>query len=209
MFGTRRLFHKANEISTVSSQYGEFLQRLYQQAKQVSQIIAYIWRWADENDEDYAYQKHIANELMEYFNKPTIETEEKIEVGGNLKKLFRADPRDIEKDQSPEAKLLRAVFYVEGICNEDYIFPIFDKFELGEDNPKLGYLFQINSESFHGTLEDVERNLPEIFKFIIPYPPRPIFGNATLDKRTLSEWIENRTKDQYFAENPYIPTTCS
>lgn len=60
-------------------QNNSFLRRLYQQAKQLSQIIAYIWRWADK---DRQPQQEVAKQLKTYLDRPT----EKIpEVGGNLK----------------------------------------------------------------------------------------------------------------------------
>ena len=208
MFGTHKLFHKAETINTVhkeSSEHIAYLQRLFQQAKQLSQIIAYIWRWADECEEKYAKQNKTANQLKTYFDRPT---ENVTDVGENLKKLFRANPAD-PNDRTIEAKLLREVFFQEGIDNEQYIFPLYNKFELGDENPHHGYIFETHVSRFHGTIEDSDSNTPGCFKYMIPYPPRPSLGNATLDKDTLEDWIKNRKEEQYFAENPYIPTTSS
>ncbi|KAB8318702.1 hypothetical protein SD81_014825 [Tolypothrix campylonemoides VB511288] len=69
-------------------QQNTFLRRLYQQSKQLSQIIAYIWRWADANGKP---QKEIAKQLKEYFVRPT---EKHQNVGGNLKKLLAANPKE-------------------------------------------------------------------------------------------------------------------
>ncbi|NEQ36400.1 MAG: hypothetical protein F6K40_08995 [Okeania sp. SIO3I5] len=176
-----------------------FIRRLYQQAKQISQIIAYIWRWDDEERPENAEQKNTANELKVYFTKPTTGNE----VGDNLKKLFRASPQCPGK----EWDLLKAVFGPN--INEQYIFPIFDKFELGEINTKLGYLFHININSFNGVIKDPTLNNPCLLMFEIPYPPRPLIGNTTVTKEDLEDWIANREEDTYFSENPYIPATCS
>lgn len=257
MFGTRRLFYKSKEIAKLNPEVidsqpnAAFLKRLYQQAKQLSQIIAYIWRWADDgddgkkkeklssqlnikldslsigleelksvlcelsiniyiNDQDeelIVYKQDIAKLLKTYFHRPTIDSGE---IYDHLKKLLAANPRD-DQDQSLEAKLLKAVFFEADMDNKDYLFPIFDDFERGvsENFKGLGYLFEIRSGEFHGTLEDPPHGSPELFKFSIPYPPRPVFGAATLDKETLDKWINNRKKGEFFADNPYIPTTCS
>lgn len=175
-----------------------FLQRLYQQAKQLSQIIVYIWRWADEDGQP---QQEVAKQLKIYFDRPT---EDNSRVGGNLKQLLAAD----SMEDSPEANLLREVF-PDYDSNENLIFPMFDSFELGEEDNSLGYLFEVNVNSFHGVLEDVERNAPDIYKFVIPYPPRPQIGETNVTSDELERWIENREENKFFADNPYIPTTCS
>ena len=209
MVGSYNLFHKAKSMKTLpdggNSEHVAYIRRLYQQAKQVSQIIAYIWRWADEDEEKYAEQKHYANQLKTYFSHPSRSPKD---VGGELKKLFRANPNNLQ-DKSEEAKLLHAVFFAEGIDNQDYIFPIFNSLELGESDPRLGYLFEISVNAFTGSIEDADINSPELLKMTIPYPPRPAFGNANLHKDTLEDWILNRDQNQYFAESHYIPTSCS
>ena len=206
MLADRNLFYKSSEISkllterNINSPSVEFLRRLYQQAKQISQIITYIWRWADDDNPENADKKNTANELKVYFMKPTTGDE----VADNLKKLFRASPQCPGK----EWDLLQAVFGPE--IDEKYIFPIFDEFELGESKTKyLGYLFQININTFNGVMKDPDVNAPYLFTFEIPYPPCPPIGNSTVTIEDLDNWIANREEDTYFAENPYIPTTCS
>lgn len=188
-----------------------FLLRLYQQAKQISQIIAYIWR----NLEPENPNLETAKQLHQYFAHPTDndknndhnDQNKSIDVGENLKNLLGADPT---KEESVEAKLLREVFE-DYQSNEDLIFPIFDDLELGRDpeHRDLGYLLEVNVNDFFGVLEDVDRNIPSLFKFIIPYPPRPEIGEATVTYCELEKWIKNKEKDKFFADNPYIPTTCS
>ncbi|MDB9408125.1 hypothetical protein PN434_06200 [Microcystis aeruginosa CS-558/01A06] len=220
MFETRSLFYKAEKVNEAAHQMKHkspqinFLQRLYQQSKQVSQIIAYIWRWADENEEKYAEQKRVANLLRTYFEHPT--SDQGLKEGKNadhLKKLFGANPNQpLETvDEIEPAYLLRQVFFSPDVPppSKDYIFPIFDEYELGEQNPSLGYLFEVTYSSFIGQILDADNNAPELFKMIIPYPPEPSWGNATLNADDLSDWISNRTRGEYFSTNPYIPTTCS
>ncbi|NER99135.1 MAG: hypothetical protein F6J86_35820 [Symploca sp. SIO1B1] len=205
MFGTRNLCSKAQEIKKLEieqeSVAQKFLLRLYQQGKQISQIIAYIWRWADENDYAYEAQKIVANKLKSYF----VGLEQNAPIGNSIKLLFGANPDD---PSSTEGQLLRAVFYVNNAKPEGYIFPMFDEFELSISDPGHGYLFEVTPNDFSGALMDPQANAPEFMKFIIPYPPRPVLGNATLDKETLEEWIKNIDSNEFFAANPYIPTTC-
>ncbi|NEP55493.1 MAG: hypothetical protein F6K31_00330 [Symploca sp. SIO2G7] len=159
-----------------------------------------MWRWSDETEEQYAGQRNTANQLKTYFTGLYPKTP----IGESLKQLFRADPED---PLSKEGKLLREVFYEHGIKPEGYIFPMFDRFELGEEDPGHGYLFEVTPNDFNGALMDPQANSPEFLRFIIPYPPKPILGDATVDKDTLSEWIENRDSNEFFATNAYVPTT--
>ena len=186
-----------------------YLRRLYQQGKQISQIIAYIWRWAD-NDEETP-QKKIAKKLKIYFTNPTEDNEK---PGGKLKELLKADPRKPEENLVEEDRLLKAVFFEDNCSKnqnskDNLLFPMFDEFELGDKFPDFGYLFQVNLNSFQGTIDDPTKNAPELMKFNIPYPPCPKFGEATVTSDELDKWIKNREANKFFADNPYIPTTCS
>jgi len=107
------------------------LRRIYQQGKQLSQIISYIWRWIDADDN---LKKQVAKKLNNYFANPT---EEINEPGGKLKKLLGAHP----EDSSEEANLLKAVFFEDNSDDKQLLFPIFNEFELGDEHLGLGYLF--------------------------------------------------------------------
>ena len=80
------------------------LRRIYQQGKQVSQIIAYIWRWVDDERPENIKKQKVADELQKYFKRPT---ESNQEPGGRLKKLLGAYPNDSSK----EGDLLNQVFF--------------------------------------------------------------------------------------------------
>ncbi|WP_334758318.1 hypothetical protein [Nostoc sp.] len=180
-----------------------FLLRLYQQAKQISQIIAYIWRNVEERENP---NFDTAKKLQQYFAHPT-EKKTPTEIGENLKKLFAANPR-YDSEENVEANLLRKVFE-DYQSNKRLIFPIFDDFERNQGNSSnLGYLFEVNVNTFNGLIEDVDQNSPSLFKFIIPFPPRPQIGEGTVTYFELEQWIVDRTEKKYFADNPYIPTTC-
>ncbi|WP_375504872.1 hypothetical protein [uncultured Nostoc sp.] len=183
-----------------------YIKRLYQQAKQISQIIAYIWRWADT---DETPQKEVANKLKKYFTNPTEDTQH---LDDRLKKLLGANPRKID-NLSEEDKLLKAVFFKDNELDPPFnnlLFPMFNKFELGEsEDQHLGYLFWVNINSFQGSIDDPTKNAPELLKFSIPYPPCPKIGEVTVTSDELESWIANREENEYFAKNPYIPTSCS
>lgn len=66
--------------------------RIYQQGRQVSQIIAYIWRWIDDERPENKQKQKVANELQKYFKSPT---ENNLEPGGRLKKLLSAHPLEM------------------------------------------------------------------------------------------------------------------
>ena len=234
MFGGRGLFYKAKKVHDaeraqllmLASKYdadlqgfqtdveavacNAFLRRLYQQAKQISQTVSFIWRWADE--EETSENRKAARALMEYFEHPTpdplCETHEDIDVSESLKRLLGSNPRD--PDPTPEGRLLRQVFpdYDAPAKDTHLIFPMFDRFELGEEFSGLGYWFLVNINSFHGEIKDPTPNIPELFSFAIPYPPCPALGAKTVTRQELDAWIRNREQDQYFSRNPFIPTSC-
>ncbi|PHM06218.1 hypothetical protein [Nostoc sp. 'Peltigera malacea cyanobiont' DB3992] len=178
-----------------------YLRRIYQQAKQVSQIIAYIWRWIDDATNP---KQEIAKQLKKYFAHPT---KENTNVGGNLENLFAANPREDNLEQNAdEANLLREVFpnYNE---DQNLIFPIFNKFERGEEVSGLGYLLTVDINSYQGNLSDTSINHPYLFIHTIPFPPRPQLSDATVTPDELKDWIENKIPGKYYADNLYIPTT--
>jgi hypothetical protein len=171
--------------------------RTFQIAKQLSQIIAFIWRWADE--EQFIEKKEAALGLHALFSYPYSEI---TGTDSKLKSLFAAEPK---QDGTPEQKWLFEVFgsYNQSLKDEGYHFPIFDESEFE------GYALEINLNSFTGNIKDPTLNEnKQQFTFSIPYPPRPQLGVATVTEEILDAWIDNRTSDQYFSRNPYIPTTC-
>lgn len=247
MVGTRNFISHHEDVksslnhiadnSDINSTSSYFILRLYQQAKQISQIISYIWRWIDADPKkdpkggeeftpEYEYvqaQKEAANKLKDYFLNPTSAAARHLRSGqgDRLKRLFKAHPKshlNATAEYYEEACLLNAVFDIdklqgEGHLQEDggqYFFPIFDELELAEhkDLEHLGYIFEVDMNNFQGRIDDADRNLPDLFTFRIPYPPRPSLGGQ-LNQQDLDDWIKNRSPRKYFSDNPYIPTTCS
>lgn len=212
MFGTRELVLHAQDISASLSEESlqsseaphlNFLSRLYQQSKQISQIIAFVWRWADDmhDDPESKAKRQAAKKLKKYFEHPTLDN---ADIDGQLKKLFKAK-RDPDGDE--EDKLLHAVFGHHQ--NSNLIFPIFNSFELGEGEQKfkLGYTFIIDFEHYYGEIQDPTKNQPNLLTFKIPYPPRPQLGELTVTHEELDAWANDTRSDKYVADNVYIPTS--
>lgn len=173
--------------------------RLFQQGKQISQIISYIWRWS-EPEEDEATAGAIAKELGTYFKDPS-----------KLHELFSAIP---QKNGEGPAKYLYEVFCPENEVDppddtrknwpaKDYFFPIFDKTE------REHYEFTVDTNKFQGTIEDANLNHPKKMILLTPYPPRPQLGPATITKKELDQWIKDTQKDKVISDNLYIPTCTS
>ncbi|CBN54735.1 MULTISPECIES: hypothetical protein [Kamptonema] len=197
------------------------------QGKQLSQVIAYIWRWIDEDANKIETQT--ARALKTYFVKPnassnqsTDRSNNQSQVNQNLKRLFRADPRawlatsEIlrgERDDNKESKLLISVFGEARIKNQElYISPMFNEAELGE---RLGgqkgpyYEFSVDVSSFVGVLQDPTVETPYAFRYSIAFPPRPQIGEATVTKDELSDWIGDEMTDNIYPNNLFIPVSTS
>ena len=157
-------------------------------------IIAFVWRWSDDASE----KGDAARQLGRYFMQPTRLGEE---IGEQLKKLFSAKPA---ASGSVEARLLHAVF---GSSTDNVMFPIMSDLELGKIDPSLGYLIQVNMNSFAGSISDPTKNAPDLMGFNIPYPPRPALGTSTVTESELEQWVDNREPRKFFADNAYVPTT--
>jgi hypothetical protein len=176
--------------SSDSEQNSISFPRLFQQGKLISQIIAYIWLWADSSESEDKQQN--AQKLAQYFKKPT----ENAETGGNLKKLFAAVPN---AQGSEEDKLLYAVFPDFGSGE----FPIFS------DKERDFFCFDINVNDFQGTIDDANLNHGKLMTLSTPFPPCPKFSNATVTQDELKAWINDRDSQKVISDNPYIPTCTS
>ncbi|MDZ8225115.1 MULTISPECIES: hypothetical protein [unclassified Nostoc] len=205
--------------------------RLAKQGKQISQMISYIWRWADDDPQKEETQN--ARNLRKRFEEIEIDSIKKssfkilLFAARELKfedsslidnrenenkpsnKLFSADPRawlrnnpDQPVETAPEeVKLLIYIFGKERINDENKY--ISPLFDPAELEK---YDFDLNSDSFRGNLED-PRKLGQPFIFKIAYPPAPKFGEATVTENQLESWIHNENED--FPSNIFIPVSTS
>lgn len=195
------------------------------QGKQITQIIAFIWRWADKNSaqssQDKDKKKHPTDQekrtaaldlLNGYFFR---------ESPDQLVNLFGADPRRwIENGSDPtyqwkkEAELLITVFGKSRILNKSqYLSPIFNDQELGRGEEYKGlthYRFYLDPSTFLGYLtdpKDLSYHGERKLYYHIAFPPRPQFGPTTLKSEDLDDWINSDTK-QILPKNPFIPASC-
>ncbi len=222
MLISKPLIKKCHEIPNEELRDGEegvslSFPRLFQQSKQMSQIIAYIWFWAGEtrltkeefNGSEEEWNSYNANfenakKLAKYYEAPNgnPDTTDPADRDRTFKKLLSAIPKE---EGNEEERLLYAVFpfpspeeYPQG-----YIFPILNPSE------QKYYAYTIDTNAFQGTIEDHNLNEPEMMRFRTPYPPCPKFSEITVTKQELKEWLENRESDQVISDNPYIPVCSS
>jgi len=197
MLGTREFLVKysnlvpiANEEEVIQEKLQIPFFRLFCQGKMISQIIAYIWRYGEENTSE----GNIARTLSGYFKNPG-------EDGANIKKLWQAIPNP---NGDLEDQLLYAVFPMEpDNYPNGYFFPIFNIRE------RTYYSFITDVNNFQGVIEDANVNTPELMRLTTPFPPRPQLGELTVTETELEQWINNREPRDVIAKNPYIPTCTS
>lgn len=184
--------------STTTSPVGVFsLPRLFQQTKQKSQILAYIWYWGsdtlEENDPNYdKYQNAVT--LAEYYQYPE---ENPLNGERTLKKLLSTIPKS---DGTEVEKLLYAVFPFDSDSEypDHYFFPILDE---GEQE---FYKFSIDTNIFQGFIEDPKPHQGAEIHFVVPYPPCPKFSEITVTKAELDEWVSEYSSKP-IPDNIYIP----
>ena len=180
----------------------QFVNRICQQAKLISQLISFIWLWSDkpesDNDKLTNYKISVAQSLKKIFYNPKKE---------HLMKLLTTDPfsdlSDLNLSDFSDSGLLKTVFAQYSKEQKKTLFPIFSEYE------QKRYAVSVDVERFHGQVGDPTLNNPGILSFTIPYPPRPQLGKATVSEEELDEWLKNTKIDQFTADNPYIPTSCS
>ncbi|NCQ83717.1 MAG: hypothetical protein GPJ00_04020 [Microcystis aeruginosa W13-18] len=176
----------------------EFVTRICQQAKLISQLITFIWRWSDKNHMDEQNRKNVAaKKLKDIFDRP-----KQIETGELTDKLMGLLTTDIFSDSS-NSELLKTVFAKYSEEQKKELFPIFSEYE------RKRYALFVDVERFHGQVGDPTLNNPGILSFTIPYPPRPQLGEATVSEQELEKWLNNTDITHFVADNPYIPTSCS
>lgn len=188
MVGSRQFIANAGIVAEAikskkgsgSSETGNFVKRLLVQSKKLSHLVVHIW-----------LNKAGASELDKYFKQSQ-----------NLSKLLLAT-----KDNPKEYELLRNVF-------EDKDLPIFNE-EEGHY-----YSFRVTVDQFEGSLDDplpgqaANPGEQGILTMWIPYPPRPEISEtpaAPLNPSELEGWLNSPVNESpyFYAENPYIPTTCT
>lgn len=167
----------------------KFVHQLMRQGKQLSQLVARSWI----GDE-------IGLTIKNIFIDPRGADGS---ADGKLKKLLG------DNGEGEFGELLLSIFH-------PYELPIFDHYELTQV-----YNFFIDWETWEGSLDDIKQpyfNQGKYFNIVIPYPPRPELGEATVTSDQLKAWVAQDVTDPdgnlilddthtVFPPYPYIPQT--
>ena len=161
--------------------------------------------------------------LMEYF---LVGVRDYSESSLKLRCLFAANPRKWINEKRPEKFLcIQEVRLLECIFGEDrimdpsvYLSPTFTPMELGFLRPEpedvvlkesgfTKYEFVLDPNTFNGHVSDPFVSESHMYRYFIPFPPRPTFEAATVTKDDLEEWVANDDNKQAFPKNLYIPVS--
>ena len=227
---------KIKEVKNMSNVFDEMSvpEFLMAQGKFISQMVAYIWRWADDPG---TAKGEAAKELKACFDrthcrlskkekkKRCLEPRESYELETLLtvdaRKYLTAKKRHDKKtlkqftpEQKHAAKLLIKVFGRERVADPDiYLSPIFSPQAVDDgddgDGPLPVYQFFMNTDSFIGSLQDPNLEERLAFRYMVSYPPSPVLSDATVTEEELEEWFDDIDLTLFRPENPFIPVTTS
>ncbi|NET42258.1 hypothetical protein [Okeania sp. SIO2B3] len=174
---------------------GSFLRHALTRTKMVSQIISYIWLYAESDP--------LAKQARQWFQNPTknfdqLENPNSADKLPSLAKLMGAKPQD----QTIYGEFLSKVFAdVKDESESLYIFPLFNKHDIESGI----VVFKTDATITSGSVQDPNPNSPNVLTVMISFPPRPQFSEATLTKEELSNWFNDRDNNNYTPPNSYIP----
>ena len=193
------------------------------QGKQLSQLTAFIWRWADSSLVEPTQDQKKHNAALDLLNNYYLYRDEKgAPSSKKLKDLFAANPRQwIHKGRDPkselahECELLITVFGEHRIRNEKmYLSPMFtpEELGLGSDEIFVHYHFLLDPNTFMGYVSDAYIHYNERaprFDYHIAFPPRPQVGDLTVTAKELEDWVDNDNTRQILPHNLFIPSSTS
>ncbi|MGB3509933.1 MAG: hypothetical protein WBA93_11970 [Microcoleaceae cyanobacterium] len=207
---------------------------LMTQGKLLSQMVAYIWRWAyDDDDKEKTQEEQEKNKYamalkycFERKHNPQIrlpgllKQDQFPETPYLLEKLLTVDAKSYLDDttKKPEnecaklAELLINVFGKDRVAQESFLSPIFEPESIempGNDTKLPVYQIHIDQNTFTGTLKDPNMEERIAYKFLISYPPCPKFSNSTVTKEDLDQWLANTDEETFRSQSPYIPVSSS
>lgn len=209
---------------------------LMTQGKLISQMIAYIWRWADDHtDEKGKYARDLkvcferihrrfsaqskSHKLQEQHSSNALEILLTVDARKYLlerEQINQEKLKNFTEDEQQAAELLINIFGKDRIRNlTNYLSPIFQpeavdmRNNSGNNTPFPVYQFHIDTSSFIGILKDPDLEDRLIFKYMISYPPSPKFSEATVTTTELEQWIENTDDEIFRPESAYIPVSTS
>ncbi|GFZ91703.1 hypothetical protein [Okeania sp. KiyG1] len=178
---------------------GSFLRHALTRTKMISQIISYIWLYAESDP--------LAKQARHWFQNPTknfdkLENHTSTDKLPSLAKLMGAKPQD----KTIYGEFLSKVFAdVKDESKGLYNFPLFNKHDIESGI----VVFKTDATIANGSIQDPTPNSPNVLTVMIAFPPCPQFSEATLTKEELSNWLNNRDNSNYTPPNSYIPCCCS
>ncbi|NES63828.1 MAG: hypothetical protein F6K24_00225 [Okeania sp. SIO2D1] len=176
---------------------GSVLRHMLAQTKMISQIISYIWLYAESDP--------LAKQARRWFQNPTknfdkLENPTVADKLPSLAKLMGAKPQD----QNIYGEFLSKAFPdVKDESKGLYQFPIFNKLDIESGI----VVFKTDATTTKGSIQDPTPNSPNVLTVVIAFPPCPQFSEATLTKEELSNWLNDRDHSNYTPDNSYIPVT--
>ena len=178
---------------------GSLLRHMLTRTKMVSQIISYIWL--------YAESEPLAKQARHWFQNPTknfdkLENPTPTDKLPSLAKLMGAKPQD----ETIYGEFLSKVFA--DVLDESeslYNFPLFNK----QDIESGIAVFKTDATITSGCIQDPNPNSPNVLTVMIAFPPCPQFSAATVTKEELSNWFKDRDSSNYTPPNSYIPCCTS
>lgn len=179
---------------------GSVLRHMLTRTKMVSQIISYIWLYAESDP--------LAKQARHWFQNPTknfdkLENPNSTNKLPSLAKLMGATPQD----QTIYGEFLSKVFAdVKDESKGLYNFPLFNKHDIESGI----VVFKTDATITSGSIQDPNPNSPNLLTVMIAFPARPQFSEATLTKEELSNWLNDRDSNNYTPPNSFVPccTTC-
>ncbi|NET46855.1 hypothetical protein [Okeania sp. SIO2B3] len=178
---------------------GSVLRHMLAQTKMISQIISYIWLYAESDP--------LAKQARHWFQNPTknfdkLENPTVADKLPSLAKLMGAKPQD----QNIYGEFLSNAFPdVKDESKGLYQFPIFNKLDIESGI----VVFKTDAAIANGSIQDPTPNSPNILTVVIAFPACPQFSEATLTKEELSDWLNDRDNSNYTPPNSYIPSCSS
>lgn len=189
---TAELLNSCNNQKLEENSPVVFSQRYLRQSKRISQIIAYIWRYLEEDK--------TAKELDRYFKNTRIGNKKY-----KLKDLLFANPNSEDLEEKERFKLMQKVF---SNTSSPLIEPLFN-----EQEKEIYEIGEIDLDRHRTELKDPNPG-SEKWIAVMAYPPRPLISdNGQLSAEELEKWIADDSNDislgKRTAPNPFIPLCCS
>lgn len=171
-------------------------------SKKVSQIIAWIWRY--ENDDENPLEREDARILRDFFIKASQKDEHGKEMKDKDNNPIPLQFNDLLFASQQQDNLVKNKHLKEAYRVIRYYFPGY--LPLLDSTFTTYISAQVIYNDFEGTISDFDRQNNKVIMHF-PYPPRPV---SVTDKE-LEDWYNQKKPDQkpFGPPNPFIPCSTS